>query len=53
MAEITDYAKALQHYAEHPDVKALVQKLADADSKSSKATCKVPGVRAWVDKRVA
>lgn len=52
-AEITDHGKALAHYANHPDVVALVQKLAKADSKASKGTASIPGVRCFEDRRVA
>lgn len=52
-AEITDHAAALAHYANHPDVIALIQKLAKADVKASKGTAKIPGVRGYEDRRVA
>jgi hypothetical protein len=39
-ARIDNYAKALEHFAEHEDVKALVQKLAD---KLAAANMPVPG----------
>ena len=52
-AEITDYPAALQHYANHPDVKALVQKLAKADVKNAKGVITIPGVRPYEDRRIA
>lgn len=52
-AEITDHKAALAHYANHPDVVALIQKLAKADSKTSKGTAAIPGVRCYEDRRVA
>lgn len=52
-AEITDHAAALQHYLQHPDVIALVQKLAKADVRSAKGVIKIPGVRPYEDRRVA
>lgn len=52
-AEITDLTAALTHYANHPDVLALVLKLAKADVKASKGTAKIPGVRGFEDRRVA
>lgn len=52
-AEVTDQTAALAHYANHPDVVALVLKLAKADSKASKGTAKIPGVRCYEDRRVA
>ena len=51
-AEITDHAAALQHYANHPDVVALVQKLAKADVKNAKGSITIPGVRPYEDRRV-
>jgi len=52
-AEVIDQTAALAHYANHPDVVALILKLAKADSKSSKGTAKIPGVRCYEDRRVA
>lgn len=52
-AEIVDYEKALAHYAQHPDVRALVVKLAKAEIKASKGTAVIPGVRGYQDRRVA
>lgn len=51
--EITDHAAALAHYANHPDVVALVQKLAKADVKNAKGSITIPGVRQYEDRRVA
>lgn len=42
VAVIDDYAKALAHFAEHPDIKAVVQDLAN---KQAKAKMTVPGCR--------
>lgn len=52
-AEITDHKAALAHYANHPDVVALILKLAKADVKASKGSATIPGVRGYEDKRVA
>ena len=52
-AEIIDHKAALAHYAEHPDVVALIAKLAKADVKASKGSAKIPGVRGYEDRRVA
>lgn len=52
-AEVTDHKAALAHYANHPDVVALIAKLAKADSKTSKGTASIPGVRCYEDRRVA
>lgn len=51
-AEITDYRKALDHYAEHPDIAAVLRKLADAAARAGKATTSVPGIKA-IEERVA
>jgi hypothetical protein len=39
-AQIDDYAKTLAHFAEHPEIKALVQELAN---KLAKAKMPIPG----------
>lgn len=52
-AEITDYPKALQHYANHPDVQALILKLAKAEVKLNKGAVTIPGVRGYEDRRIA
>lgn len=52
-AEITDYMAALQHYAGHPDVRALILKLAKAEVKLNKGNVTIPGVRPYEDKRIA
>ena len=52
-AEIEDHNAALAHYANHPDVVALILKLAKADVKASKGSAKIPGVRGYEDRRVA
>lgn len=49
-AKIVDYAATLQHFAQHEDVKALVQKLANAAIRS-KLT--VPGVEVIEDQKAA
>ncbi len=51
-AEITDYRKALDHYAEHPDIAAVLQKLADAAARAGRGTTSVPGIKA-IEERVA
>ena len=42
--EITDYAAALQHFANHDDVRALVDKLVKAATRVGKSQTKIPGV---------
>jgi hypothetical protein len=44
-AEIVDYDKALAHFAEHSDVKALVLKLANSVVRVEKKNAKIPGVK--------
>lgn len=52
-AEVTDHAAALQHYANHPDVVALIAKLAKAEVKLNKGAVTIPGVRPFEDRRIA
>lgn len=52
-AEITDHKAALAHYANHPDVVALIQKIAKADVKNAKGAITIPGVRPYEDRRIA
>lgn len=44
-AEITDYAKALSHYAGESKVRDVVQELANRDARSEKDALNVPGVK--------
>lgn len=45
-AEVADYPKALKHFKEHPDVKAVIQSLANALARSPVSReMPVPGVR--------
>lgn len=44
-AVITDYPKALVHYAKRQEVMDLIQRLADADAREHKDTLAVPGVK--------
>jgi hypothetical protein len=50
---IEDWAAAAAHYSTHPDVQAIVQKLANADARNSKGTAQVPGVRMHQDRKAA
>jgi hypothetical protein len=52
-AEIVDYPKALQHYASHPDIRAAVERLANADARAMKDALDVPGLRPVEEKRAA
>jgi hypothetical protein len=50
-AEIMDYAKALQHYGNHPEVKDLIQNLANRDARADKAAMDVPGCKPKSEER--
>jgi hypothetical protein len=50
-AEIIDVVAALEHYADHVDLRVTLQKIANADARRLKAQLSVPGVRA-VSKKV-
>lgn len=50
---ITDYAAALAHYAEHPDVRAAVEKLVKAETRTNKSATKIPGVSVAEDRKAA
>jgi hypothetical protein len=52
-ANIEDWGIAAAHYSDHPDMRALVQKLANADARNSKGTMQVPGVKMFEDRRAA
>jgi hypothetical protein len=44
-AEIVDHAAALEHYADHIDIRIALQKAADRDASRLKHQFRVPGVR--------
>jgi hypothetical protein len=50
-AKITDYRKALDHFAEHPDVRAVIEKLCNSEARS-RTRKDIPGVE-FVEERVA
>lgn len=50
--EFTDYGLAVQHFMGHPDVQALIGKLAKSAVKTAKGSIEIPGVRN-VSRRVA
>ena len=50
---IEDYRKAMEHFAEHPDLKAVIDKLVSAAVRAGKDTTKIPGVRVHEDRRAA
>lgn len=52
-AEITDYAKAVEHYATHSKVVEVIQQLADADARAMKEALNVPGVKLKEERRAA
>jgi hypothetical protein len=53
LAEIEDYAKAMAHFADHPDVKALIENLATKAVKAAKGAIAIPGVKVVEDRRAA
>lgn len=50
---IQDYAAALKHYANHPEIKAAVEKLVKAEARIHKQATSVPGVEMIEDRKVA
>lgn len=53
LAQVEDYAAATNHFADHPDVKALVEKLATKAVKAAKGAIEIPGVKVIEDRRAA
>ncbi len=43
-AKVTDYAALVMHYASHPDMQALAEKIANANIRSMKGGVTIPGV---------
>lgn len=43
-AKVTDYAALVTHYASHPDMQALAEKIANANIRSMKGGVTIPGV---------
>lgn len=52
-ARIVDYRMALLHYGEHDEVKAVIQKLADADARTHKETMNIPGCESQSEQKAA
>lgn len=52
-AKVEDYALATAHFADHPDIKALVDKLATKSVKAAKGAIAIPGVKVIEDRRAA
>jgi hypothetical protein len=50
-AHVEDYALATAHFADHPDVKALVEKLATKAVKAAKGAITIPGVKVVEERR--
>lgn len=50
---VEDHKAALGYFADHPDVKALVEKLVKKAVKDSKGAVKIPGVNITEDRRAA
>lgn len=44
-AEIVDFAKALEHYKDHPNVREVIQTIANGEARHTKGTMNVPGVK--------
>jgi hypothetical protein len=53
VAQVEDYAAATAHFSEHPDMKALVDKLASKAVKAAKGVITIPGVKVIEDRRAA
>lgn len=53
LAQVEDYAAATGHFADHPDVKALIDKLANKAVKAAKGAISIPGVKVIEDRRAA
>ena len=43
-AKVTNFEDAVLYYYEHPDIRAVVEKLASAEARASKGSAKIPGV---------
>ena len=52
-AHVEDYAAATAHFADHPDVKALVEKLATKAVKAAKGAITIPGVAVHEERKAA
>jgi hypothetical protein len=50
--KIVDWTQVLQHFSRHQQLRDLIQKLVDADVRSNRAQCNIPGVEV-VEERVA
>lgn len=53
VAQVENYATATAHFADHPDVKALIEKLATKAVKAAKGAITIPGVKVCEDRRAA
>ena len=51
--EIIDYEATLKHYSKHPDVKAVIEKLVNAETRLNKETTSIPGVNIKKDRKAA
>lgn len=51
--EIIDYEATLKHYAKHPDVRAVIDKLVKAESRVHKEATSIPGVKMKEERRAA
>lgn len=53
LAQVEDYKAAAVHFADHPDLKALVEKLATKAVKAAKGSITIPGVKVIAERRAA
>ena len=51
LAEVEDYAKAAVHYIERTEVRALIEKLANAEARALKEAAKADGIRFYSERR--
>jgi hypothetical protein len=53
VGEIVDYEATIKHYRNHPDVRAVIEKLVARAVKSDKTEANIPGVKVTEDRRAA
>ena len=53
IGEIVDYESTVKHYRNHPDVKAVIEKLVARAVKADKSEAKIPGVTVKESRRAA
>lgn len=50
---IEDYAAALMHYVNHPDIRRELEKRVNHDVRDSKGSCQIPGVKVTQERHAA